>query len=36
LDKPWEEAGKEEPESLVEQLRIVTKRAQDALAEKDD
>jgi phytoene dehydrogenase-like protein len=26
LDKPWEEPGKEEPDSLVEQQRIVRRR----------
>jgi hypothetical protein len=30
LEKPWEEAGKEEPDSLVEQLRAVRKRVQDS------
>jgi phytoene dehydrogenase-like protein len=33
LDKPWEEPGKEEPDSLVEQQRIVRKRVQDSLRE---
>jgi hypothetical protein len=33
LAKPWEEAGKEEPDSLVEQVRIVRKRAQAAARE---
>ena len=28
LAKPWEEPGKEEPDSLVEQLKIVNKRVQ--------
>ncbi|HEX7406775.1 MAG TPA: NAD(P)/FAD-dependent oxidoreductase [Candidatus Binatia bacterium] len=28
LAKPWEEPGKEEPDSLVEQIKIVKKRAQ--------
>jgi len=28
LAKPWEEPGKEEPDSLVEQLKIVKKRVQ--------
>ena len=31
LDKPWEESGKEEPDSLVQQQRIVRKRVQDSL-----
>ncbi len=30
LGKPWEEKGKEEPDSLVQQLRILEKRLQDA------
>jgi phytoene dehydrogenase-like protein len=30
LGKPWEEPGKEEPDSLVEQLKIVKKRVQDS------
>jgi len=30
LEKPWEEAGKEEPDSLVEQFRAVRKRVQDS------
>jgi phytoene dehydrogenase-like protein len=30
LAKPWEEPGKEEPDSLVEQLKIVKKRVQAA------
>jgi phytoene dehydrogenase-like protein len=33
LRKPWEEPGKEEPDSLVEQQRIVRKRVQDSLRE---
>jgi phytoene dehydrogenase-like protein len=28
LPKPWEEHGKEEPDSLVEQMKIITKRIQ--------
>jgi beta-carotene ketolase (CrtO type) len=28
LDKPWEQAGKEDPDSLVEQIRLVQKRVQ--------
>jgi hypothetical protein len=28
LGKPWEEAGKEEPYSLVEKLKIVRKKVQ--------
>ncbi|MFN8626213.1 MAG: NAD(P)/FAD-dependent oxidoreductase [Candidatus Binatia bacterium] len=31
LDKPWEQAGKEEPDSLVEQIRWVQKRVQDSV-----
>jgi phytoene dehydrogenase-like protein len=31
LGKPWEEPGKEEPDSLVEQLKITKKRVQDSL-----
>jgi beta-carotene ketolase (CrtO type) len=31
LGKPWEEPGKEEPDSLVEAQRIVRKRVQDSL-----
>jgi phytoene dehydrogenase-like protein len=34
LGKPWEEAGKEEPDSLVEQVKLVKKRVQDSLREK--
>ncbi|MDB4433258.1 NAD(P)/FAD-dependent oxidoreductase [bacterium] len=30
LAKPWEESGKEEPDSLVEQVRTVMKRARDS------
>jgi phytoene dehydrogenase-like protein len=30
LGKPWEEAGKEEPDSLIEQMRIVRKRTRAA------
>jgi hypothetical protein len=30
LDKPWEEAGKEEPESLVEQLWAVRNRVRES------
>jgi phytoene dehydrogenase-like protein len=30
LGKPWEEPGKEEPDSLVEQLRAVRKRVRDS------
>jgi phytoene dehydrogenase-like protein len=33
LRKPWEEPGKEEPDSLVEQQRIVRKRVQGSLRE---
>jgi len=33
LDKPWEEPGKEEPDSLVEQQRIIRRRVQDSLQE---
>ncbi|RLC93147.1 MAG: hypothetical protein DRI39_06710, partial [Chloroflexi bacterium] len=29
LDKPWEEPGKEEPDSLVNQIREVEKKFQD-------
>jgi phytoene dehydrogenase-like protein len=32
LAKPWEEAGKEEPDSLVEQLHAVRKRVRDFVA----
>ena len=32
LGKPWEEPGKEEPDSLVEQLKITKKRVQDFAA----
>ena len=28
LDKPWEQAGKEDPDSLVEQIRLVQRRVQ--------
>ena len=31
LPKPWEEPGKEEPDSLVDQLRGVRKRVQDSV-----
>ena len=31
LGKPWEEPGKEEPDSLVEQQRIIRRRVQDSL-----
>ena len=30
LGKPWEEPGKEEPDSLVQQLRTIIKRVQDS------
>jgi hypothetical protein len=30
LAKPWEEPGKEEPDSLVEQVRAVIARVQDS------
>jgi hypothetical protein len=30
LGKPWEEPGKEEPDSLVEQLRITKKKIREA------
>ncbi|GAG53236.1 unnamed protein product, partial [marine sediment metagenome] len=31
LGKPWEEPGKEEPDSLVQQLRALIKRVQDSV-----
>jgi phytoene dehydrogenase-like protein len=31
LGKPWEEAGKQEPDSLVEQVKLVKKRVRDSL-----
>ena len=31
LGKPWEEQGKEEPDSLVQQQRAITKRVRDSL-----
>ncbi len=31
LGKPWEEPGKEEPDSLVEQMRSIIKRVQDTV-----
>ena len=34
LGKPWEEAGKEEPDSLVRQTKAVTKRVQDSAKAK--
>ena len=34
LGKPWEEKGKEEPDSLVEQTRIATQRARDSFKAK--
>jgi phytoene dehydrogenase-like protein len=34
LGKPWEEPGKEEPDSLVEQLKLVKKRVQASLNPK--
>jgi phytoene dehydrogenase-like protein len=34
LDKPWEQAGKEDPDSLVEQIRLVKKRVQDSVRTK--
>ena len=34
LGKPWEEKGKEEPDSLVEQTRGATKRARDSFKAK--
>jgi phytoene dehydrogenase-like protein len=34
LGKPWEEQGKEEPDSLVEQLKFVKKRVQETLSAK--
>jgi hypothetical protein len=30
LPKPWEEPGKEEPDSLVEQLRVTLNKMQDS------
>ena len=30
LGKPWEEPGKEEPDSLVEQIKIQNKKTQEA------
>jgi beta-carotene ketolase (CrtO type) len=30
LPKPWEEQGKEEPDSLVEQMKIITRRIQES------
>jgi len=30
LPKPWEEHGKEEPDSLVEQMKIITRRIQES------
>ena len=29
LGKPWEEPGKEEPDSLVEQLKVTTNKMRD-------
>ena len=34
LGKPWEEKGKEEPDSLVQQTRIIEKRVQDSVKKK--
>jgi len=34
LGKPWEEAGKEDPDSLIEQTRLVTKRMRDSFKAK--
>ncbi len=34
LAKPWEQAGKEEPDSLVEQIRLVKQRVADSSGEK--
>ena len=34
LGKPWEEKGKEEPDSLVQQLRVIEKRVQDSVKTK--
>lgn len=34
LDKPWERAGKEDPDSLVEQIRLVQKRVQATVPRK--
>jgi len=33
LDKPWEESGKEEPNSLVEQLKITRNKVRDTVKE---
>jgi len=35
LGKPWEEPGKEEPDSLVEQTRLTTKRMREWFPRKD-
>lgn len=35
LAKPWEEKGKEDPDSLVEQLRWVTKKAREAFPPRE-
>jgi beta-carotene ketolase (CrtO type) len=35
LGKPWEEQGKEEPDSLVEQTRLTTKRMREWFPRKD-
>jgi beta-carotene ketolase (CrtO type) len=34
LGKPWQEPGKEEPDSLVQQIRILEKRVQDSVKTK--
>jgi hypothetical protein len=34
LGKPWEEKGKEEPDSLVQETRAVTKRIRDSFKAK--
>ncbi len=34
LPKPWEEQGKEEPDSLVEQMKIITRRIRESDAAK--
>jgi hypothetical protein len=36
LSKPWEENGKEEPDSLVEQTRNAIKRARESFRPRND
>jgi hypothetical protein len=35
LAKPWDEQGKEEPDSLVEQRKAIVKRLQDSVTTEE-